>query len=336
MFRRYLFRRRASCTLTTARLPPPAASFAMHDQQQNQYLLLPLSGRRFYCTTSSSSPPPQPSLSMSTHEVAQKLLFLRHVHGKHTDSSKENDSGEKRSDIERIAWYQVQLLSTQDVDEAAGEDVAVVLSCWAYFARWWRHGALGPDVSLGGGWASTPPMPDVNTYLAIDKTVTTGQDVHRVPRSAATKSGGITKNVSRLYHGLRTSTDGRKIENLIHLQPVTDSDRLDRPQHRHLRLPDEVELQIRPVSAEELKALGDFYEKEGFGAALGTVVVDTSVDRLPSMSEYVKNNNKKESGGSNNNNTNTNTSTGSNNNNKGGNRFQRRSSSSVVGATPSS
>ena len=72
-------------------------------------------------------------------DVALKVNKLKRMH--------QTGQGEDKKRIEMTAWKELNTLSENQIAAAEGKAVALLLSSWAYFAKFWEKGKDGPYIS---------------------------------------------------------------------------------------------------------------------------------------------------------------------------------------------
>eukprot|EP00758_Cryptobia_borreli_P015300 Tbor_TRINITY_DN6012_c0_g3::TRINITY_DN6012_c0_g3_i1::g.10199::m.10199 len=75
---------------------------------------------------------------------ALKFNSLRRIHCSEPIS-------DRRRVIELQAWSTVQRISSDDMEGISNRSLAVILTTWAYFARYWENGREGPANPLPPG-----------------------------------------------------------------------------------------------------------------------------------------------------------------------------------------
>ena len=72
-------------------------------------------------------------------DVAMKVNKLKRLH--------QTGQGEDKKRIEQTAWRELNTLTESQIEVAEGKAVALILSSWAYFSKFWEKGKDGPFVS---------------------------------------------------------------------------------------------------------------------------------------------------------------------------------------------
>lgn len=91
--------------------------------------------RREYCTPNPGS---GGGGGASALDIAMKVNKLKRMH--------QTGQGQDKKRIEHTAWKELNSLSEAQISEADGKAVALLLSSWAYFAKFWEKGKDGPNI----------------------------------------------------------------------------------------------------------------------------------------------------------------------------------------------
>ena len=90
-------------------------------------------------TASAGTAPP--SNGTSTHEsaldVAMRVNKLKKTH-------QTGGAGMNKKEVEQEAWQALNLLTEDQINNAEGKAVSLLLNSWAYFAKYWAKGKDGP------------------------------------------------------------------------------------------------------------------------------------------------------------------------------------------------
>lgn len=93
-----------------------------------------------YCATNPAAPQATQQQQTATNtisalDVAMKVNKLKRLH-------QTGQAGKKQ--IEITAWKELNTLSEEQINNAEGKAVALLLNSWAYFAKHWEKGKDGP------------------------------------------------------------------------------------------------------------------------------------------------------------------------------------------------
>jgi len=92
-----------------------------------------------FCVSTAAAIKGVPAVGVSdpvTIEVSRRTTRLRHLHIK-------SSSEPERLRMQSFAWMELQRLSEQGIETAAGEEASSLLTTWAYFAKFWDGGVEG-------------------------------------------------------------------------------------------------------------------------------------------------------------------------------------------------
>jgi negative regulator of replication initiation len=86
-------------------------------------------------------PPPPPSGGASTGEsaldVAMRVNKLKKTH-------QAGGAAVNKKEVEQEAWQALNSMTEEQINNAEGKAVSLLLNSWAYFAKFWARGKDGP------------------------------------------------------------------------------------------------------------------------------------------------------------------------------------------------
>ena len=91
---------------------------------------------QFYCTVNKSDNSKSIENDKSAGDMAGKVTKLKRMH--------QSGQGEDRKKIELTSWKLLNSLTEEQIAQADGQCVALLLANWSYFAKYWENGKDGP------------------------------------------------------------------------------------------------------------------------------------------------------------------------------------------------
>lgn len=100
------------------------------------------------CPAKPSAAPATAEAAGSALDIAMRVNKLKRLHqtGGSANTSKKQ--------LEFTAWKELNTLSDDQINQAEGKVVALLLNSWAYFAKFWEKGKDGPYGTEGAAAAT--------------------------------------------------------------------------------------------------------------------------------------------------------------------------------------